>query len=293
MNDLRLILTTMTAAGLVLTSACAGGDDMRTSGMDDASFAEDGGGSTDGADAPDPAAEDDGAPMGGTDGGELPGTDAGADTGDTGADTGADAPVGEDTGEMDTGETGLDPDTGEETGGEETGGEETGEDTGEPPPPMAELDGDNAVNPAVIALFRATSGAPVTVDAPIEGQVDPLDVRGLEYVNAVSDPGDAADWVQFSIVPGQNDPTITITLDCDQAGLQPQPLRATLLDEDDAVLDTIICGEGPQNILLPNASSFDDYRVRVDLVGADHFDAYSLQIDAFCFPTCDFVPLAP
>jgi hypothetical protein len=90
---------------------------------------------------------------------------------------------------------------------------------------------------------------------PIEDQQDPIDTRGLLYANAVSRPGDAEDWLQFSIVPGEVDPTIRFGLDCDISDEDPQPLRATLYDEDFNVVELIVCGEETANVTLTGASS--------------------------------------
>jgi hypothetical protein len=153
-------------------------------------------------------------------------------------------------------------------------------------PPMADDDGDGADNPAVLARFRATSGAPLRVEGAIFNET-PLDVQGLQYADAVSVPGDDLDVVAFDIVPGEVDPTIRIGLDCDlqDAGR----LTATLVRDGNEVIDTIVCGEGDVNVLLPNASSLDQYTVEVQLAdAADALTAYELSVNGFCFQQCNY-----
>ncbi len=261
---------------LGLTACATGADDG--DGLDGApSMADDGETGDDADDENLPVDDEDDAmdePVGDSTGG--PDVDP-----DDGATTGEPDPMDDDGGTGDTGEP--DPTDGGTTG-------EMG-DTGEPLGPQAPADGDSPTDPAVIAQFRATSPAPVSVTGALFNP-DAIDTKGLEYVDEVSSPDDDSDWVQFSIVPGQVDPTIRITLECDQAGLSPQPLSAVLLDDSGVALETIGCGDGTQMITLHNASSLDVYQVRVQTTpGADHYDAYALQIDAFCFQGCDFQPL--
>ncbi len=153
---------------------------------------------------------------------------------------------------------------------------------------MAEADGDFQDNPAVHAQFRYTSPAPLSVDAPLFNE-QALDTKGLQYLGEVSNPGDQEDWVQFNIVPGQVDPTIGLSLDCDAPALVPQPLRAHLLDETGAVLETVSCGDDETMVTLDGASANLDYFVRVDVLeGSEHLGAYTLEIDAYCFQGCNY-----
>ncbi|MEM6993701.1 MAG: hypothetical protein AAF721_24520, partial [Myxococcota bacterium] len=122
---------------------------------------------------------------------------------------------------------------------------------------------------------------------------DAIDTKGLQYSGEVSNPGDGEDWIQFNIVPGQNDPYIQLSLDCDHYDLNPQPLRAELIDEDGAVLETVVCGEDNVNVLLDGANSTKDYFVRIDILdGSEHFDAYTVSIDGYCFQECNYQPYA-
>lgn len=210
--------------------------------------------------------------------------DAGGSTGaidpDTGADTAEDDGASTDTG-VGSDDTGLEPD--------ETDGGDTGL-----PPDQAPDDGDHAANPGVVVQFRNTAGAPVSVEGPLFDLEAPIDTRGLQYIQEVSNPGDVEDFIAFNIVPGENDPVIEVELHCGSPELDPQPLRADVLDEDGAVIDTVICGDGPSMVLLEQASSLDEYQVVVyALEGMEHFDAYTLEIDAFCFQACTFQPYQP
>lgn len=199
-------------------------------------------------------------------------------SGDEGSETGHIAETDDSTGEVE-GET--DP-------GETTGGEDDGTTGGEPP--MAELDGDSEVNPAVRAQFRATSPAPVSVDGPLFND-DAIDTIGLQYQGEVSNPGDQHDFVVFNIVPGQVDPTIRMFLDCGQPGLGSDSVRAHLFHEDGTLLETVVCGDEEQPILLEDANSDIEYRVRVEVLdGTEQFDTYSLEIDGYCFQGCEFQP---
>ena len=154
-------------------------------------------------------------------------------------------------------------------------------------PEIAENDGDFMANPAVYAQFRSTAPAEVSFAEP-QFNEDVIDTRGLQYIGEVSVPGDQEDWIQFNIIPGQVDPTITVSLDCGESDLSPQPVRADLLDEQGNVLDTIVCGN-EEDVLLDDADGFDDYYVRIEMGDfGEHYDEYTLEIDAFCFQGCDF-----
>lgn len=114
------------------------------------------------------------------------------------------------------------------------------------------------------------------------------------YRDLVFRPDDGDDWLEFQIVPGEVDPTIGVRLTCDIAGLDPQPLRAHLLDDEDQVLATIVCGEPEVQVTLPQASSQRSYWVQIELRDADASETrYALELDAFCFQGCDYTPYAP
>jgi len=156
---------------------------------------------------------------------------------------------------------------------------------------MADDDGDHDGNPAILAQFRNTAGAPLRFEAPVFNE-EPFDIQGLQYAEALSVPGDVLDVVAFGIVPGEVDPTIRITLDCDRD--ESSRLRATLVRDDTEVLDTIVCADGPVDILLDGADSFDDYTVEVELDdGEDVYTDYELSIDGFCFQDCDYTTYVP
>jgi hypothetical protein len=216
--------------------------------------------------------------------------DAGDEAEDDAGDETADPEPG-DTGAADEGPADDAGETGSEGGGE-TGMDETGElpdtegdDTGVEPPFG---DGDSSDLPAVRAQFRNTAGAPVTVTGPLFNE-EPLDVRGLQYVDAIAPMGDESDHLAFNIVPGENDPTIRVLMECDDPSV-----RAEIRDEDDALVGSVLCGEGEQSIFLAGASSLDTYQVIV-LGGAEDAGAidYVLSVNAFCFQQCNYAPYTP
>lgn len=189
----------------------------------------------------------------------------------------------DETGE--TGDVAGETEDGGETGGDSTGGDSTG---GEPP--MADLDGDSEVNPAVRAQFRVTAAPPVSVDVPLFND-SAIDTRGLRYEGEVSNPGDQHDFVVFSIVPGQVDPSIGVFIGCGQPGLGSDSVRAHLFHEDGTLLETVVCGDDEQQILLEAASSDTEYLVRVEVLdGSEQLDTYSLELNGYCFQGCDFQP---
>ena len=152
---------------------------------------------------------------------------------------------------------------------------------------MLEDDGDSTIAPAVIAQFRATSPGPVSIDAPLFNE-DPIDTRGVQYLGAIADDDDPSDHLRFSIVPGQNDPYLRVTLECDD----PQ-VRVEIAREGE-IFDTVPCGDGQTNVLLDDASSFDDFDVTIYSVAlAQPATEYVLSLDGYCFQGCDYVPYAP
>lgn len=235
-------------------------------------------------------------------------SDSGSDTRAPGDLAGMDGTDGEEGDEepVESGEADTDPLSGadETDGGSTTGGEadgstgaadgettsgEEGDTTGELPP-TAELDGDNEVNPAVRVQFRATSPGPISLDAPLFND-DAIDTQGLLYEGEVSNPGDAQDFVAFNIVPGQVDPYIGLALDCGTPGLGSDSVRAQLFDADGTLLETVVCGEDEQQVLLEGASAAIEYRVRVEVLeGSELFNTYALALNGYCFQACDFQP---
>lgn len=154
--------------------------------------------------------------------------------------------------------------------------------------PEAPEDGDGAEAPAVYAQFRATAGAPVSVEGPLFNE-EPLDVQGLQYLDAVSVPGDGLDVIHFRIVPGEVDPTIAVELECD-LGVEPL-IRASIYDADGGLVDAVTCGEGAQNVFLEGASSLDVYRVEIEaLEEAPILSEYTLSLNGFCFQACNYQP---
>lgn len=278
-------LTLLTLSALIGLPACAGGMDD----MGDPAMMGESGDDTDDTEA---AATTDTATTG-----VNPSTTAAPDTEgedpeDTeGEDTDGGETEGEDPEDTDGGDTdGTTGDTeGEETG--ETGdteGEETGS-TGEAPPEAPD-DGDNPSAPAVSVQFRATSPGPISVDEALFNE-DPIDTRGLQYLEQLSVPGDDLDVVDFRIVPGQVDPVIRIELECDNG--DATRVRAEVFDDAGDMVDSVGCGEGEASVLLDNASSMDVYQVQV-LVreGEPLLTNYTLSINGYCFQQCNYAPYA-
>lgn len=155
--------------------------------------------------------------------------------------------------------------------------------TGELPPID---DGDSVVAPAVLLQFRATADAPIDIVGPLFND-EALDVRGARYSDTIDPLGDEADHLRFSIVPGENDPYLRVTLECDDPAV-----RAEVRDIDDAVVGFAACGAGQVSILLVGATSTEPYDVVVRS-GVDDFAAtsYSVALDAFCFGGCAYQPI--
>ena len=215
-----------------------------------------------------------------TDGGngETTGISGGEEPGSTGVDP--QLPP-EDAGT--TGEP-IDPDTDTDTDTDD----ELGTTGGPIEPPQAEPDGDGPNDPAVSFQLRATAGAPVWVEGPLFN-AEPIDTRGLRYSDAVSEPGDDLDVVQFRIVPGQVDPYVRFSLLCDSEA--PGRVFADIVRDGDELIDTLVCGDEQQAILLPNASSYDVYTVEVSITEGDPLLVpYTLDVDGFCFQGCEYAP---
>ncbi len=172
----------------------------------------------------------------------------------------------------------------EEAGTDTTGAEDGTEDTGGP---ALDDDGDSAVVPAVLAQFRATAGGPVSVDMPLFND-EPIDTRGVQYVGAIAADDDPTDHLRFSIVPGETDPYVRVTMECDD------PLVRVRILRDDEELGAVLCGDDTTMVLLDGASSLDAFDVVVH--GEDErmpVVDYVLSIDAFCFGGCDYQPYMP
>lgn len=160
---------------------------------------------------------------------------------------------------------------------------------------VATEDGDSSVKPAVHGLFRATSGAPVWVDEPLFNDASPLDVKGLQYRNAISEPGDEGDWIAFGMVHGEA-PTTTITIDleCDPVPTGPSPIRAVLRDDGGSQLGQIVlCGDS-KDIAVPAIGGTPEYLLAIEPIFSNPFyTEYIVSIDAYCFPGCTYVEYVP
>lgn len=240
----------------ILTTACAGADgDARTD--DDGGVGEESSSSTESGDAPSSATT-------------MPSTTT-------------------ETSEAESSGDDTTPDVGESSGDEDT---TTGDDdstghidmtTGEMPIDLD--DGDSSVEPAVLLQFRATAGAPVDIAAPLFN-AEPLDVRGARYSETIDPATDETDHLRFSIVPGESDPYVRVTIECDDPAV-----RADIIDAEEDVVGFATCGAGEVAILLVGATSTEAYGVVVGS-GVDEFATteYTVALDAFCFGGCNYQP---
>lgn len=236
----------------------------------------------------DDAADDVGVDAGSTDAGadEDAETDAAGDDDESEGGGPTDDRGDESTGDEAGTEDGTTEDEGtEEAGPDATGTEDDGtEDTGGP---ALDDDGDSAVAPAVLAQFRATAGGPVSIDMPLFND-EPIDTRGVQYVGAIAADDDPTDHLRFSIVPGETDPYVRVTMECDD------PLVRVRILRDDEELGAVLCGDDTTMVLLDGASSLDAFDVVVH--GEDErmqVVDYVLSLDAFCFGGCDYQPYMP
>lgn len=151
---------------------------------------------------------------------------------------------------------------------------------------------DSAVKPAVHARFRAVAGAPVWLDRPLFNKTEPIDTQGLQYRNAISNPGDPDDTLQFDLVHGES-PTsrVVVNLECDPAPVERSPIRAALRHANGTLIGTpVTCGES-HAFSVPNTGGTGSYLLAVEPIFSDpHYTAYVLSIDAFCFQECEYRP---
>lgn len=156
---------------------------------------------------------------------------------------------------------------------------------------FAEDDGDAASNPGLYAQFRNTSPGPVWVDRALFNADDPIDTKGIQYRKALSEPGNLADWIAFTLVHGESNTTITVSLECDPEPTDPSPIRAELRDEDgNKIGQTVLCGEA-QDIAVPNEGGTGDYLLEIrPSFSTPFYTDYRLSIDAYCFQGCTYQP---
>ena len=161
--------------------------------------------------------------------------------------------------------------------------------------PFVPDDGDAASNPGLFALFRATSGNPVTVNELLFNEADPLDVKGLQLVNELGDPEDTGDWLAFELVHGES-PTssVEVNLDCDTDFTPGSPIRVELRDDEGTKIGSSLTCDNSLNFAIPADGGSGDYLLHViSHTTQPYYVAYTLSVDAYCFQACTYEPLVP
>lgn len=161
--------------------------------------------------------------------------------------------------------------------------------------PFVADDGDAASNPGLFALFRATSGNPVTVAELLFNEADPLDVKGIQLVNDLGDPQDTGDWLAFELVHGES-PTsnVELSLDCDTDFTPGSPIRVELRDDGGTKIGSSLTCDNSLNFAIPADGGSGDYLLHViSNTTQPYYVAYTLSVDAYCFQACAYEPLLP
>jgi hypothetical protein len=160
--------------------------------------------------------------------------------------------------------------------------------------PVAPDDGDAQSDPGWSARFRNSSGNPVSVAEILFNSSTPLDVKGLQLANAIGDPQDPGDWIEFELVPGEGEVTsVLFELECLTPYTGSSPIRVELRDGDGAKLGTTVTCGGSSNIAIPNEGPADYLVSVIPHLGDPYYMEYVLSIDAFCFQACVYQPYEP
>ena len=153
-------------------------------------------------------------------------------------------------------------------------------------------DGDAASNPGLHAQFRKTSGAPVWVDRMLFNAADPIDTKGIQLRNDVSNPGDPFDFLAFRLVHGQSPTTrVTMTLECGFEAEVGSVIRAVLTDSSGSTIGgTLTCGS-TRDYSIPAVGGSGNYLVEIGSGSNNPFYTnYVLSINAYCFQDCNYTP---
>ena len=153
-------------------------------------------------------------------------------------------------------------------------------------------DGDAASNPGLHAQFRKTSGAPVWVDRMLFNGADPIDTKGIQLRNDVSNPGDPFDFLAFRLVHGDSPTTrVTMSLECGFEAEVGSVIRAVLTDSSGSTIGgTLDCGS-TNNYSIPAVGGSGNYLVEIGSGSSNPFYTdYVLSINAYCFQACNYVP---
>lgn len=161
--------------------------------------------------------------------------------------------------------------------------------------PFVPDDGDAASKPGVHALFRSTSGNPVSVSEMLFNKASPLDVKGIKLVNELGDPEDTGDWLAFGLVHGEaQTSSVSISLDCDTDFTPGSPIRVELHKAAGGKIGSNLSCGGSLNYGIPNEGGTGQYLLHVIANTSNPFyAAYTLSVDAFCFQGCAYQPYEP
>ena len=157
---------------------------------------------------------------------------------------------------------------------------------------VAFADGDAASNPGLHAQFRKTAGPPVWIDRMLFNASSPIDTKGIELRNDVSNPGDPADYLAFRLVHGEAPTTrVTMTLACGFEADVGSVIRAELRDGGgNKIGGTLICGS-TNSYAIPNVGGAGNYLVTIGTGSNNPFYTdYVLSINAYCFQACNYSP---
>ena len=153
-------------------------------------------------------------------------------------------------------------------------------------------DGDAASNPGLHAQFRKTAGAPVWVERMLFNASSPIDTKGIELRNDVSNPGDPFDYLAFRLVHGEAPTTrVTMTLACGFEAEIGSVIRAELRDSGgNKIGGTLTCGS-TNAYSIPNVGGAGNYLVTIGSGASTPFYTdYVLSINAYCFQACAYAP---
>ncbi len=154
--------------------------------------------------------------------------------------------------------------------------------------PLAD-DGDTPIRPAVSVYFNPSGTVPYRFEAPLFN-TEPVRTSGVQYVNEVSLPEDAEDFLIFTQQPGDS-PTQTIRLQLDCTATPDAGVRVIIRDEaGDQVGSPTVCGQ-ERNVSVPDNPSTYQYLVTIEATGsAPSRVPYVLSLNSHCFQQCDFQP---
>jgi hypothetical protein len=157
--------------------------------------------------------------------------------------------------------------------------------------PVAFADGDAASNPGLHAQFRKTSGAPVWVDRMLFNASSPIDTRGIQLRNDVSNPGDPADFLAFRLVHGEAPTTrVVMSLECGFEAEVGSIIRVVLTNAAGSKIGSTLTCDNTNTYSIPNVGGAGNYLVTISGGTQPFYTDYVLSINAYCFQECNYVP---